>query len=195
MATTTPAPTIVTTCPPTMHRRTEAAPKRTGRSSLPSSPRLSQNTSITLAAYDVLFDPPVQPMAQGGPRRGRPARGATDTRAADGQARSAPVLGGGTESSARATQAREPDTRQLPAPRTENALLPRSLREGAGCCPRESRPRLRAPSSPARMMNILKVEGRGRPRPDSLFPTTRPTVIILGDRRWGTAAGLHDENP
>jgi hypothetical protein len=33
--------------------------------------------------------PPVQPTAQGGPRRGRPVHGATDTRAADGQPRSA----------------------------------------------------------------------------------------------------------
>jgi hypothetical protein len=88
----------------------------------------SQNTSAALAAYDVLCDPPVQPEAQGGPGRGRPAHGATDTRAADGQPRSAPAVGGGTGSSARAAQAGEPDTRQLPAPRTANALLPRSLR-------------------------------------------------------------------
>jgi hypothetical protein len=84
---------------------------------------------------------------------------------------------------------------QLPAPRTANALLPRSLREGAGRCPREGRPRLDAPSSPARMMNILEAEGRGRPWPGSLFPTTRPMVIILGDRRRETAVGLCDENP
>jgi hypothetical protein len=51
--------------------------------------------------------------------------------------------------------------RQLPAPRTANALLPRSLREGAGRCPHGGRPRLGAPSSLARMMNILEAEGRG----------------------------------
>jgi hypothetical protein len=45
------------------------------------------------------------------------------------------------------------------------------------------------------MMNILEAEGKRRPRPGSLFPTTRPTIIILGDRRRGTAAVLHDENP
>jgi hypothetical protein len=38
-AATTSAPTAASTCPPTPHRRVPAAPKRTGRSSLPSSPR------------------------------------------------------------------------------------------------------------------------------------------------------------
>jgi hypothetical protein len=145
--------------------------------------------------YDVLCDPPVQPEAQGGPGRGRPAHGATDTRAADGLPRSAPVVGGGTGSNTRAAQAEEPDTRQLTAPRTANALLPRSLREGAGRCPYGCGTQLGTASSSARMMNILEAEGRGRPRPGSLFPTTRLTVIILGDRRQGTAAGLRDENP
>jgi hypothetical protein len=155
----------------------------------------SQNMSTALATYDVLCDPPVQPTAQRGPGCGRLAHGATDTRAADGQPRPAPAVGGGTGSSARAAQDGEPDTRQLPAPRTADTLLPRSLREGAGRCPRGGRPRLGAPFFPARMMNILEAEGRGRPRPGSLFPTTRPAVIILGDRRRGTAAGLRDENP
>jgi hypothetical protein len=105
--------------------------------------------------------PPVQPVAQGGPRHRQPACGATDARAADEQPHSAPVVGGGTGSSARAAQAGEPDTRQLPAPRTANALLPRSLREGEGRCPRGGGPRLGAPSSPVRMMNILEAEGKG----------------------------------
>jgi hypothetical protein len=167
MATTTSAPTTAATCPPTPHRRTAAAPKRTGRSSLPSSPqererdrprtRVLPSRRTTCCATP---PPPVQPTAQGGPGRGRPAHGATDTRAADGQPRSAPAVGGGTGSSARAAQAGEPDTRQLPAPRTANALLPRSLREGAGRRPRGGGPRLGAPSSPARMMNILEAEGR-----------------------------------
>jgi hypothetical protein len=39
MATTTSAPTKAATCPPTLHQRAAAAPKRTGRSSLPFSPR------------------------------------------------------------------------------------------------------------------------------------------------------------
>jgi hypothetical protein len=123
--------------------------------------RLSQNMNTALAAYDLLCDPPVQPAAQEGPGRGRPVHGATDTRAADGQPRSAPAVGGGTGSSTRAAQAGEPDTRQLTAPRTANALLPRTLREGAGRCPRGGGTQLGAPSSPARMMNILEAEGRG----------------------------------
>jgi hypothetical protein len=39
LAATTSAPTAASTCPPTPHWRAPAAPKRTGRSSLPSSPR------------------------------------------------------------------------------------------------------------------------------------------------------------
>jgi hypothetical protein len=155
------SPTTAATCPPTSHRRTAAAPKRTGRSSLPSSPRLSQNTSTALAAYDVLGDPSVQPTAQGGPGHSWPAHGATNAHAADGQPRSAPAVGGGTGSSAMAAQAGEPETRQLTAPLAANALLPRSLREGAGRCPCGGGPRLGAPSTPARMMNILEAEGRG----------------------------------
>jgi hypothetical protein len=38
-AATTSAPTVASTCPPTPHQRASAAPKRTGRSSPPSSPR------------------------------------------------------------------------------------------------------------------------------------------------------------
>jgi hypothetical protein len=60
---------------------------------------------------------------------------------------------------------------------------------------RKAGPQLGSPSSPARMMNILEAEGKGGATARSLFPTTRLTVIILGDHRRGTAAGLHDENP
>jgi hypothetical protein len=122
---------------------------------------LSQNTSTALGAYDVLCDPPVQPAVQEGLGRGWPAHGATDTRAADGQPRSAPAVGCGTGSSTRAAQAGEPDTRQLTAPRTANTLLPQTLREGAGHCPRGGGTQLGSPSSPARMMNILEAEGKG----------------------------------
>jgi hypothetical protein len=115
MATTTSAPTAAATCPPTPHRRTAAAPMRTGRSSLPSSPR-SENETIPEHEHHPrgvrrVVRPPVQPAAQGGPGRGQPPHGATNTRAADGQPRSAPAVGGGTESSTRAAQAGEPDTR------------------------------------------------------------------------------------
>jgi hypothetical protein len=90
MATTTSAPTTAATCPPTPHRRTAVAPVRTDRSSLPSSPqergrdrprtRTPPSRRTTCCAT-----PPVQPEAQGGPRRGQPAHGATNTHAADGQ--------------------------------------------------------------------------------------------------------------
>jgi hypothetical protein len=71
--------------PPTPRRRTAAAPKHTGRSSLPSSPRLPQNTSTALAAYDVLGDPSARLTVRGGPGRGRPARGTTAARTKDGK--------------------------------------------------------------------------------------------------------------
>jgi hypothetical protein len=71
--------------PTTPRRRTTTAPKRTGRSSLPSSPRPSQNTSTALAVYDVLSDPLVQLTVRGGPGRGRPARGTTAARVEDGK--------------------------------------------------------------------------------------------------------------
>jgi hypothetical protein len=38
-AATTSAPTMTSTCPPTLHQRAPVAPKRAGRSSLPSLPR------------------------------------------------------------------------------------------------------------------------------------------------------------
>jgi hypothetical protein len=78
--------------------------------------------------------------------------------------------GGGTGGSARAAQAGEPDTRQLLAPRTTNALSPRSLREGAGRCPCGGRPRLGTLPSPARMMNILEAEGRAEAAARLTFP-------------------------
>jgi hypothetical protein len=148
--------------------------------------RLSQNTNTALAAYDVLCDPPspVQPAAQEGLGRGRPAHGATNTHAADGQPCSAPAVGGGTGSSTRAAQAGEPDTRQLTAPRTANTLLPRTLREGAGRCPHGGGTQLGAPSSLARMMNILehyrkRLNFRGpkthenKPKPTKIAPKNK----------------------
>jgi hypothetical protein len=71
--------------PPTPRRRTTAAPKRTGRSSLPSSPRPPRNTSTALAAYDVLGNPPAWLTVRGRPRRGRPTRGTTAAWTKDGK--------------------------------------------------------------------------------------------------------------
>jgi hypothetical protein len=45
------------------------------------------------------------------------------------------------------------------------------------------------------MMNILEVEGGGRPQSDSLLSTTRLVVILLDDHWREIAVGLHDENP
>jgi hypothetical protein len=70
------------------------------------------------------------------------------------------------------------------------------LEEEAGHQPmRKAGPQLGSPSSPARMMNILEAEGRGRPQPGSLLSTTRLVVILVDDHRPEVAAGLHDENP
>jgi hypothetical protein len=80
--------------------------------------------------------------------------------------------------------------------RLVNALLPQILEEEAGRHPmRKAGPQLVSPSSPARMMNILEAEGRGRPQPSSLLSTTRLLVIPLDDHWREIAAGLHDENP
>jgi hypothetical protein len=76
------------------------------------------------------------------------------------------------------------------------ALLPRMLKEEAGRQPtRKVGPQLGSPSTPARMMNILEVEGGGRPQSDSLLSTTRLVVILLDDHWREIAVGLHDENP
>jgi hypothetical protein len=80
--------------------------------------------------------------------------------------------------------------------RLANALLPRMLEEEAGRQPmRKAGPQLGSPSSPARMMNILEAEGRGRPQPGSLLSTTRLVVIPLDDHWQEIVVGLHDENP
>jgi hypothetical protein len=60
---------------------------------------------------------------------------------------------------------------------------------------RKAGPQLGLPSSPARMMNILEAEGRGRPQPSSLLSTTRLVVILVDVHRREIAAGLHNENP
>jgi hypothetical protein len=136
--------------------------------------------------------------------------GATVARAVDRQPRSAPAARGSAGGGTRATQAGEPDTWQLTAPQTAglaypefaspakpaNALLPRMLEEEADRQPtRKAKLPLGSPSSPARMMNILETEGRGRPQPGSLFSTTRLVVILEDDHRPEVATGLRDENP
>jgi hypothetical protein len=58
------------------------------------------------------------------------------------------------------TGSHAPPQRQLTAPQTANALLPRTLREEASRYPHGGGPQLGTPSSLARMMNILEAEGR-----------------------------------
>jgi hypothetical protein len=61
-AATTSAATAVSTCPPTPHQRALAAPKRTGRSSLPSSPRKrGQRTECCILAGQQQFAFPGMP--------------------------------------------------------------------------------------------------------------------------------------
>jgi hypothetical protein len=70
------------------------------------------------------------------------------------------------------------------------------LEEEVGRQPtRKVEPRLGSLSYPARMMNILEAEGRGRPQPGSLLSTTRLVVILVDDHRPEVATGLRDENP
>jgi hypothetical protein len=72
---------------------------------------------------------------------------------------------------------------------------PRSLREGAGRCPRGDRPQLGALPSPTLMMNIPKLREGQRSQPGLLLPTQKLVVTISGDHRRGDATGLPDENP
>jgi hypothetical protein len=61
-----------------------------------------------------------------------------------------------------------------------NILLLQMLEEEAGHQPmRKAGPQLGSPSTPARMMNILEAEGKGRPQPGSLLSTTRLVVILV----------------
>jgi hypothetical protein len=77
-----------------------------------------------------------------------------------------------------------------------NILLLQLLEEEAGHQPmQKAGPQLGSPFTPARMMNILEAEGRGRPQPGSLLSTMRLVVILVDDHWREIVAGLHDENP
>jgi hypothetical protein len=68
-------------------------------------------------------------------------------------------VGGGTGSSAEPAQAGEAGHAAATSATNGERPSPRSLREGAGRCPRGNRPQLGALSAPARMMKILEAEG------------------------------------
>jgi hypothetical protein len=67
--------------------------------------------------------------------------------------------------------------------------------EGSHQLMRKAEPQLDSLSTPARLMNIFEVEGRGRPQPGSLLTTTRLVVILVDDHWWEIVARLRDENP
>jgi hypothetical protein len=79
------------------------------------------------------------------------------------------LVGGETSSGCRGGRRRRKRLRSRSGQRARHAAAasatngerpsPRSLREGAGRCPRRDRPQLGALPSPALMMNILEVEG------------------------------------
>jgi hypothetical protein len=96
----------------------------------------SQNTSTTLAAYDVLCDPPVQ--------------SATVTRTEDG------MLHPGQAAAVRCP----PHGWRTPPPQSwRMSSSPGCRRKKRVTGPRGGRPRPAPPSSPARMMKILEAEG------------------------------------
>jgi hypothetical protein len=70
--------------------------------------------------YDVLYDPRCGRRHGRSRGCGRPAHGTTIARAVDGQPRPAQAAGGSAGGGTKATQAKEPDTRQLTAPQTTN---------------------------------------------------------------------------
>jgi hypothetical protein len=140
-AATTSAPTAASTCPPTPHLRAAAAPKRTGRSSLPSSPRKRERdrprTRVSPSRRTTCCETP---------RCGRP-----------------PSPRQRTECCTLARQQQftfPPHGWRTPPPQSWRMVsTPRCRRGKRDASPREGRPRLASPPAPARMMKILEAEG------------------------------------
>jgi hypothetical protein len=141
LAATTSAPTAASTCPPTPHQQAPATPKHTGRSSLPSSPRKRERD---------------HPRTRVPPSRrttccetlwcGRPQ--------SPGQRTECCTLAGQQQF------AFPPHGWRTPPPQSWRMVsTPRCRRKKRDASPREGRPRLAPPSSPARMMKILEAEG------------------------------------
>jgi hypothetical protein len=140
-AATTSAPTVTSTCPPTPHQRAPAAPKRTGRFSLPSSPQKREwdhpRTCVPPSWRTTCWETP-------------PVRLATVARTKDG------MLHPG-----RAATVHLPrhGWRAPPPQSWRMVSTPKSWRKKRDVGPREGRPRLSPASVPARMMKILEAEG------------------------------------
>jgi hypothetical protein len=140
-AATTSAPTAASTCPPTPHQRAPAAPKRTGRSSLPSSPRKREwdrpRTRVPPSRRTTCCETP-------------PVRLATVAWTEDR------MLHPGWAAAVRLPR----HGWRMPPPQSWRMVsTPRSRRKKRDASPREGRLRLASPSSPARMMKILEAEG------------------------------------
>jgi hypothetical protein len=143
------APTAASTCPPTPHQQAPTAPKRTGRSSLPPSPRPPQNTSTALAAYDVLGNPLARLSVRGRPGRGRPVRGATAARTKDGTLHPVP------EAAVRLP----PHGWRKPPRGWRMPFSPKRWGKKRVTGPRGGNPHSVRSSASARMMKILEAEG------------------------------------
>jgi hypothetical protein len=140
-AATTSAPTAASTCTPTPHQRAPAAPKRTGKSSLPSSPRKREwdrpRTRVPPSRRTTCCE---TPWCGWPPSLGQRTECCTLDWAA---AVRLPRHGWG--------RLLRRAGRWFPPPE--------SRRKKRDASPREGRPRLASPSSPARMMKILEAEG------------------------------------
>jgi hypothetical protein len=84
--------------------------------------RPSKNVAAAPTAYDVLYDSPVRPATREKPWVWSTCAGATVARAVDGQPRPIQAAGGSAGGGTKATQAEEPDTRQLTAPQTADPV-------------------------------------------------------------------------
>jgi hypothetical protein len=154
MATTTSAPTTPATCPPTLHQRATAAPKHTGRSSLPFSPQERERdrprTRVPPSQRAACCATPRCSRRRRKPGRGRPARGTTAAQVEDGQLHPGPA----------AAVRLPPYGWRMPPPQSwRMSSSPECWRKKRVAGPRGGRPQLAPPSSSARMMKILEAEG------------------------------------
>jgi hypothetical protein len=140
-AATTSAPAAASTCPPTPHQWALAAPKRTGRSSLLSSPRKREwdrpRTRVPPSRCMTCCETP---------RCGWPPSPGQRTECC-------------TLDWAAAVRLPRHSWRAPPPQSWRMVSTPRSRRKKRDASPREGRPWLASPSSPARMMKILEAEG------------------------------------
>jgi hypothetical protein len=143
-AATTSAPTAASTCPQTPHQRVPAAPKRTGRSSFPSSSRKREwdrpRTRVPPSRRTMCWETPPPPV-----------RLATVAQTKD------EMLHPGWAATVHLPR----HGWRVPPPQGWRMVsTPRSWRKKRDAGPREGRPRLASPSTLARMMKILEAEGR-----------------------------------